>query len=160
MNYCGNINFVEYNIDSENTVIQLCKQFLQASLCSVMKEGIGIIDLRLHKVTKVSNKEIDLLNTCKNKNLQLDECSSMILKILASPGVTDIQKWPFNYFQTDLLIKEEIIVTNCLAAADCDWLNKVFSTKKNTNILSFYNICEKQRVCVLIQTPIFNSIEK
>ncbi|XP_017761966.1 PREDICTED: leucine-rich repeat-containing protein 9-like [Eufriesea mexicana] len=158
MNYCGNINFVEYNTASKNTVIQLCKQFLQASLCSVTKESLGIIDLRLHKVTKVSNKEIDLLNTCTNQSLQSDECN-MILKILAFPGVTDIQKWPFNFFQSDLLIEQEITVTNCLAAADCDWLNKVLLTKKNRNI-STCNICEKRRVCVLVQTPIVNSVEK
>ncbi|XP_026297100.1 uncharacterized protein LOC113218849, partial [Apis mellifera] len=159
INYCGNINFVEYNTASENTVIQLCKQFLQASLCSVIKNGIGITDLRLHKVTKISSKEIDLLNITKNKSLQSDECN-MILRILAIPGITDIQKWPFSFLQNDLFSKEEITVTNCLAAADCNWLNKVFPKKKNNNALSFYNIYEKSRVCVLIQTPISNSIEK
>lgn len=43
INYCGNINFVEYNTTSENTVIQLCKQFLQASLCSVIKKYVKYI---------------------------------------------------------------------------------------------------------------------
>ncbi|KOC69785.1 Leucine-rich repeat-containing protein 9 [Habropoda laboriosa] len=128
MNNSGNIKFTEYNTTSENTVIQFCKKFLLTSLCSTIKDGIGITDLRLYKVTKVCNKEIDQLNVCKAKGLQSDECS-MILKILTSPGVTDIQKWPFNIFHTDLLLEEELIVTNCLAAADFDWLNTMLSIK-------------------------------
>lgn len=51
------------------------------------------------------------------------------------------------------------MVTNCLAVADADWLNKVFLTKDNGNILNLLNVCEKRRVCVLIQTPIFSSID-
>lgn len=66
--------------------------------------GIGITGLKLYKVVKVCNKEIDQLTNLKNEDLQSDECST-ILKILISPGVTNIQKWPFNFFKTDLLIK-------------------------------------------------------
>ncbi|XP_029049075.2 leucine-rich repeat-containing protein 9-like isoform X1 [Osmia bicornis bicornis] len=104
MKYCGNLNFIEYNAFPENTITQLCKQFLEESLCSVIKGGIGITGLKLHKVVKVCNKEIDQLSNWKNEDLQSDECST-ILKILISPGVTNIQKWPFNFFKTDLLIK-------------------------------------------------------
>lgn len=52
------------------------------------------------------------------------------------------------------------MVTNCLAVADCDWLNKIFSTNEDENILNLYNVCEKRRVCILIQTPIFSSTIK
>lgn len=58
----------------------------------------------MHKVTKISSKEIDLLNITKNKSLQSDECN-MILRILAIPGITDIQKWPFSFLQNDLFSK-------------------------------------------------------
>nr|XP_034175549.1 leucine-rich repeat-containing protein 9-like isoform X2 [Osmia lignaria] len=156
MKYCGNLSFIEYNAFPENTITQLCKRFLEESLCSVIKGGIGITGLKLHKVVKVCNKEIDQFSNWKNEDLQSDECST-ILKILISPGVTNIQKWPFNFFKTDLLIKKELMVTNCLAVADCDWLNKIFSTNEDKNILNLYNVCEKRRVCILIQTPIFSS---
>ncbi|XP_076387528.1 uncharacterized protein LOC105663698 [Megachile rotundata] len=155
MKYCGNLNFIEYNAFSENTVTQLCKQFLEESLCSIIKDGIGITGLKLHKVIKVCNKEIDQLYFWKNKSLQSNECNT-ILKILVSPGVTNIQKWPFNFFITDLFIKDELMVTNCLAVADSDWLNKIFSSKKNGNVLNVCNICEKRRICILIQTPILS----
>ncbi|XP_076181860.1 uncharacterized protein LOC143154010 [Ptiloglossa arizonensis] len=161
MNYCGNINFIEYNAAPENTVVQLCKQFLEESLCSITKHNLGISSLRLYKVTKVSNKEIDCLNIRKDEfieNLQSNE-SNMILQILTSPGVMSIKNWPFNFFETASFSEEKLMVTNCLAVADADWLNKVFLTKDNGNILNLLNVCEKRRVCVLIQTPIFSSID-
>ncbi|CAK9805361.1 Leucine-rich repeat-containing protein 9 [Anthophora plagiata] len=159
MNNSGNIKFIEYNTTLENKIIQFFKQFLLASLCSTIKDGIGITDLRLYKVTKVCNKEIDEINIYKAKSMQSDECS-MILKILTSPGVTHIQKWPFNVFHTDLLLEEELIVTNCLAAADFDWLNRMSSIKDSEDTSRPCNTYEKRRVCVLLQTPTYDSTEK
>ncbi|XP_076382988.1 uncharacterized protein LOC143260660 [Megalopta genalis] len=98
INYCGNINFIEHRATPKNTVTQLCKQFLEESLCTVMKNDVGITGLILYKVTEVNNKKVDLLIN----NMQSNECN-MILKILTSPGVTDIQAWPFNFFKISLL---------------------------------------------------------
>lgn len=38
--YCGNIKFVEYDATSANTVIQLCKEFLEESLCLIVKQYV------------------------------------------------------------------------------------------------------------------------
>lgn len=43
MDYCGNVNFVKYNATPENIVTQLCKQFLEESLCSVVKQYVKYI---------------------------------------------------------------------------------------------------------------------
>ncbi|XP_076231763.1 uncharacterized protein LOC143177606 [Calliopsis andreniformis] len=159
MDYCGNMNFVEYNAIPENPVIQLCKQFLEESLCLAIKHNIGITSLTLFKVTKVNNNELDQLAAEKDENWQFD-AHNIILKILISPGVNDIQKWPFDFFKTGLFREEELTVTNCLAVADAQWLNEMFLIKQNENKLNSINSYEKRRVCVLLQTPIFNSIEK
>ncbi|XP_076222452.1 uncharacterized protein LOC116431726 [Nomia melanderi] len=100
INYWGNINFVEYNTNPKNAVTQLCKQFLEESLCSIIKNDIGITGLTLYKVTEVNNKEMDQLNLW-NDTIKLNEYN-MILKIVTSPGVTDIQAWPFDFFKTGL----------------------------------------------------------
>ncbi|XP_076665504.1 uncharacterized protein LOC143367503 [Andrena cerasifolii] len=157
--YCGNIKFVEYDATPANTVIQLCKQFLEESLCLIVKHNTGITGLKLFKVTKVSNKELDRFNVEEDENLQSD-LNNMILKILITPGVTDIQKWPFNFFKTDLFTGNELMVTNCLAVADAEWLNKMFDMKKHEHTRNLANMCQKRRVCVLLQAPIFNSREK
>ncbi|XP_076640656.1 uncharacterized protein LOC143352212, partial [Halictus rubicundus] len=159
INHCGNINFIEYHATPKNTIIQLCKQFLEESLCTVIKNDIGITNLILHKVTEVNNKEIDELNHWNGDNMQINE-SNVILKILTSPGVTDIQAWPFNFFKTGLLNDKELTVTNCLAVADYAWLNKMLISRKSGDILNLLNSVESRRVCILIQTPIFNYCEK
>ncbi|XP_043261952.1 protein phosphatase 1 regulatory subunit 42-like [Colletes gigas] len=161
MDYCGNINFVEYNATTENMVIELCKQFLEGSLCSVIKQDLGITGLKIHKVTEVRNKEINCLNVCKEEfeeSLESDECN-IILKILISPGVTDIQSWPINFFKHAPFNKNKLMVTNCLAIADADWLHKVSLMMENGK-LSSLNVCERRRVCILMQTSIFGSTNK
>ncbi|XP_076622924.1 uncharacterized protein LOC143342684 [Colletes latitarsis] len=162
MDYCGNINFVEYNATTENMVIELCKQFLEKSLCSVIKQDLGITGLKIHKVTEVSNKEINCLNVWKEEfeeSLESDECN-IILKILVSPGVTDIQNWPINFFKTAPFNEEKLMVTNCLAIADADWLHKVSLMMENGSRLCLLNVCERRRVCILMQTSIFGSTDK
>ncbi|KZC05379.1 Dystrobrevin beta [Dufourea novaeangliae] len=128
-----------------NYLTRLCKQFLEESLCSVIKHDIGITGLRLYKVTEVCNKELDQLNLCNDDNLQSNECN-MILKILTIPEVTDIQIWPFNFFKTDLFTNEKLTVTNCLAVADSEWLSKMLTTKKHGNILNLLDNFERRRV--------------
>ncbi|XP_076276572.1 uncharacterized protein LOC143207243 [Lasioglossum baleicum] len=159
INHCGNINFIEYHATPTNTIIQLCKQFLEESLCTVIKNDIGITNLILYKVTEVNNKGFDEFNHWNADNMQINEPNA-ILKILTSPGVTNIQAWPFNFLKTGLLNNKELTVTNCLAVADCEWLNKMLISRKNGDILNLLNSIESRRVCILIQTPIFNCREK
>ncbi|XP_078041072.1 uncharacterized protein LOC144472160 [Augochlora pura] len=155
INYCGNINFIEHRPTSKNTVTQLCKQFLEESLCTVIKNDVGITGLILYKVTEVNNKRIDLLIN----NAQSNECNP-VLKILTTPGVTDIQTWPFNFFKIGLLNSEELTVTNCLAVADSEWLSKISISREHGDKLNIHNNIERRRVCVVIQTPNLNYCEK
>lgn len=61
----------------------------------------GITGLKLFKVTKVNNKELNKLMVEEDENLQIDP-KNIILKILTSPEVKDFQNWPFEFFKSSL----------------------------------------------------------
>lgn len=52
------------------------------------------------------------------------------------------------------------MATNCLAVADAKWLNAMSRIKQDESKLNLLNSYKNRRICVLLQIPILNSIEK
>ncbi|CAL7944316.1 unnamed protein product [Xylocopa violacea] len=142
--YCGNINFVEYNSTSENTVIELCRQYLQASLCPVIKKTNNVNDC-LH--VKYANNENNSYEICQTFQLMSLDIKNPMFII------------EFEYVLQEVIEKEEHknVINTCVMN------NTTSICLSNSNFRQYVSINQKMETYNLVKICIsgqnINSID-
>lgn len=155
MSQYGNVNFFNHGKDGGHNVspvVTKVTEMLQNFICPYTKRNMKLTSVEVDQVVQIVNvqhRHFDQFKGVKDI-LGIGVLDSQFFIINDPFGVGDAMHWPFSYIKDYLTLKEsnsmKCMVTNSIAIADCDWLDKNAVSK---NVLLKKDHLAGKRVIVL-----------